>query len=143
MGDRMARVLIADDSKVMRKSLAAILSEAGHKIAAEAGNGLQACKEYEKHRPDLVTMDIDMPFVSGLEALRLIIARHPKANIVMISSESGSRLICEAMDVGAKAFIIKPFGINELLSTVNGLLHTEGRLENDSLDRIYKTIQSL
>lgn len=141
--DEMSRILIVDDSKIMRKSLAAILTEAGHTIVAEAGNGLQACKEFEKHRPDLVTMDIDMPYVNGLEALKVIMGKHPKANIVMVSSESSSRLICEVMSIGAKAFIIKPFYISELLDTVNNLLHFERVLEGDSLQKIYKTIQGL
>lgn len=139
----MAKILIVDDSAIMRKSLEAILTEAGHIVVAQAGNGFQACMEFERHRPDLVTMDIDMPHVSGLEALKSIMAKHPKANIVIVSSVSSCRLICEIMEAGAKVFIIKPFSINELLDTINGILHSESRLGYDSLERIYQTIQGL
>lgn len=137
----MAKILIADDSIIMRRNLRTILSEAGHTVIAEVGNGFQACLEYEKYRPELVAMDIDMPFVSGLEALKIIISKHPNANIIILSNKNSSRIICEAMNIGAKAVIIKPFRIQELIDTVDNVLNFKSTLNLDSLEKIYNAIE--
>ncbi|MDF2520242.1 MAG: response regulator receiver protein [Clostridia bacterium] len=137
----MAKVLIADDSEIMRKSLTVILTEAGHTVAAEAVNGLQACMEFEKSRPDLVIMDVDMPFFSGLDALRTIMKRNPMTNVVMLSSQSCSSVICETINAGAKALVIKPFYVQELMGAVNHALQYECDLKQASIDNIYRTIE--
>ncbi len=82
----MARILIVDDSAVMRLNLRKILMESGHEIIAEAPNGKVALNMYEKYKPDLVTMDITMPVMSGVDATGFIVSKYPDAKIVMISA---------------------------------------------------------
>jgi two-component system chemotaxis response regulator CheY len=82
----MARILIVDDSAIMRRNLANILSNGGHEIIGEASNGMQALGEYENYHPDLITMDITMPLTDGIEALVKILAKHSDAKVIMISA---------------------------------------------------------
>ncbi|WP_027087991.1 response regulator [Cohnella panacarvi] len=105
----MAMIMIVDDSSIIRRSLREILEESGHEVVAEAQNGEEALELYRSHRIDLVTMDIQMPGKSGIEAVRTIKAFDPEARIVMISSVEQRNLIYEAIKLGAKHYIIKPF----------------------------------
>lgn len=137
----MANILIADDSATMRKSLAAILAEAGYTVVAQAVNGLQACIEFERCRPDLVVMDINMPYMNGIEALKSIMRLHPSTNVLMLSHEIS--LISEALAAGAKGYVLKPFYVQEFVNAVNDILHSDNTLADSSLDRIYSIISSL
>ncbi|MBN2981915.1 MULTISPECIES: response regulator [Cohnella] len=105
----MARILIADDSAVMRATLKSILTKAGHAIAAEAFNGREAVEMYERFRPDLVTMDVMMPEMDGIAAIRHICEFDPRARIVVLSTMERQETIAEAIRAGAKEFITKPF----------------------------------
>ncbi len=105
----MARILLVDDSVIIRRNLKVILARLGHEIVGEASDGLEAFKAYKECKPDLVTMDISMPNSSGIEATHKIIEYDPKASIVMISALRQKKDIMEALDAGAKYFIIKPF----------------------------------
>lgn len=139
----MAKILIADDSVLMRKTLNTILLEAGFAVVAEAGNGYEACIEFDKHMPDLVTLDINMPFINGIEALRAILSKHPHAKIIMVSSEDCSSLISHAINMGAKDYVIKPFSIQGLINTINKVLMCENSLSNNNLENIFSKISAL
>lgn len=136
----MARILIVDDASIMRKNLKTILAEAGHAIVAEASNGSQAYIEYVKHRPDLVTMDITMPYMNGLDTLKKIINDYPDARIIIISSTNNNKVILEAIQSGAKNYIIKPFMVDKVLDVVNQVLQVTGQVSSDTIDRIYKNM---
>ncbi len=118
----MANILIVDDSVIMRRNLKSMLVQAGHTIVAEASDGLEAYREYGKHLPDLVTMDITMPVMNGIDAVKKIIATYPDANIIMISALDQRNMIFEAIQNGAKHYILKPITVEKILETVNGVL---------------------
>lgn len=104
----MASVLIVDDSMVMRKNLKNILVQGGYTVIDEAVNGEVAISKYQEHKPDFVTMDINMPEMDGIEAVKQIIAVDPKARIVMISSVNEKQMVMEALKYGAKYYVLKP-----------------------------------
>lgn len=104
----MALVLVVDDAAFMRMRLKKVLEEAGHEVI-EAGNGNEAVAAYEEHKPDLTLMDITMPEMDGLEALRTIRAKHPDAKIIMCSALGQESTVIEAIKAGARDFIVKPF----------------------------------
>jgi two-component system chemotaxis response regulator CheY len=116
------RVLIADDAAFMREMLRDILGQAGFEVCAEAADGNEAVSSYEEHEPDLVTLDIVMPRKSGLEALREIIARDPSAVVVMCSALGQEALVMEALESGAKDFVVKPFKADHVIEVLNKAL---------------------
>lgn len=118
----MLRVLIADDSFVMRQNIKEILEENGMQVVAEAANGKQACMEYDENLPDLVTMDINMPIMDGLTALKRILAKHPQANIIMISAEGQKNRLFQAIKGGAKHFIVKPITRKKTLEVIQRVM---------------------
>jgi len=112
------RVMIVDDALFMRNMLKDILVRAGHEVVAEAENGDTVLNLYLEHKPDLVTMDIVMPKKSGVEALQEIMANHPEACVVMVSALGQESLVLEAVEAGARDFIVKPFKEDKVLETV-------------------------
>lgn len=118
----MSRVLIVDDSPVMRRNLVFILSQAGHEIVAQGMDGAQAYHLYKTHSPDIVTMDISMPEVNGIEGVRRIIKDFPDAKIIMVSALNQKEMVLEALKFGAKHYIIKPVNPEKLLSVINKVL---------------------
>lgn len=118
----MATILIVDDAGVVRNLLRVYLEKAGHTVIAEANNGKEACILYEKHRPDLVTMDITMPSMSGIEAIKTIIQFDQKAKIIVVSAIGLKARIIEAIQAGAKHFIVKPFTSEKVCQIVNKVL---------------------
>ncbi len=116
------RILIVDDAAFMREMLRDILTEEGYEIVAEAADGDEAISAYNDCQPDLVMLDIVMPRTSGLEALREISAAHPGANIVMCSALGQEALVTEALDAGAKDFVVKPFKPERALEVVKKVL---------------------
>jgi two-component system chemotaxis response regulator CheY len=139
----MSNILIVDDSHVMRKNLKTILSEAGHTIVAEAVNGAQAYKEYNNHLPDLVTMDITMPFMNGVDALKKIIHEFPDAKIVIVSIANNNKVILEAMQCGASNYVLKPFTVEKVIRVVNQVLHINDQMSRETIERIYKSLNFL
>jgi two-component system chemotaxis response regulator CheY len=118
----MARILVADDASFMRQIIRDILESDGHQIVAEASDGVQAVEEWKKHHPDVVTMDIVMPRRSGIDAVRAIAAIDATARIVMCSALGQETLVTEALQAGARDFIVKPFKPDAVLATLRRVL---------------------
>lgn len=112
------RILIADDALFMRNMLKEIFVKAGFQVVGEAANGVEAVERYHELRPDLVTMDIVMPLRSGIEALQQITREDPDARVVMCSALGQEALVIEAVQAGAKDFIVKPFKEERVLDVV-------------------------
>lgn len=116
------RVLIVDDAVFMRDMIKDILAGEDFEIVGEAVHGVEAVDKYKELSPDLVTMDIVMPFKSGIEATKEILASDDKACIVMCSALGQESLVMEAIEAGAKDFIVKPFKAEDVLSVVRKVL---------------------
>ncbi len=115
----MARIMVVDDAAFLRAMLKDILIKAGHEVVFEAANGKEAVDRYRAYQPDLVTMDITMPVMEGIQALKEIRKLDPKANIIMCSAMGQKNLIIEAIQSGAKDFIVKPFQASRVLEAVD------------------------
>jgi len=120
----LASILIVDDSLIMRRNLRTILERNGHVVVAEATNGEDAIRLFELHHPDLVTMDITMPIMNGIEAVKRITTKYTKAIIIVISAFDQRSMLFEAMENGAKQYIIKPITEAKLLQAVKSTLET-------------------
>lgn len=120
----MANIIIVDDSTMARRSLAAILKHAGHTVVAEAANGMQAYNAYERHNPDLVTMDIAMPVMNGIDSIKKILKAHPHAVIIIVSAMNQRASIFEAIQSGAKHYILKPFTYEKVVDIINQVLNS-------------------
>ena len=120
----MAKVLVVDDAAFMRMMLKNILSANGHEIVGEAENGAQSLEKYAQLKPDLVTMDIVMPQLDGIEATREITRGHPGARIIMCTAVGQQAKVLEAMKAGAKGYIIKPFQAPKVLAEINKVLNS-------------------
>ena len=103
------RLLIVDDAPFMRRSLSKLAEERGWKVVGEAANGKEAVDQYIAIKPDIVTMDITMPEMDGIEAVKAIMALDPKARIVMCTALGQQDMVVDAVRAGAKDFIVKPF----------------------------------
>ena len=118
----MARILIADDASFMRQMIREIIEPEGHEVVGEATNGIEAVDLYNELSPDLVTMDIVMPKRSGIDAVKAILAEHPTACVVMCSALGQETLVMEALQAGARDFIVKPFKPDSVVSTIAKIL---------------------
>ncbi len=114
----MKRVLIVDDAAFMRMSIKNILTNYEYEIVGEAENGLEAVEKYKELQPDIVTMDITMPELDGIQALRMIKKLDPGASVVMVSALGQEAKMKEAIIYGAKGFIVKPFKEEILLGAL-------------------------
>ena len=118
----MARVLVVDDAAFMRKLLSDALASGGHEVVGEAGNGTEAVTRWQELRPELTTLDITMPEKDGLAALAEIMAIDPTARIVMCSALGQEAKVLEAVKLGAKDFVVKPFQPARVLEAVGKAL---------------------
>jgi two-component system chemotaxis response regulator CheY len=116
------RVLIVDDASFMRSIIRDIFARGPFTVVGEAENGADAVRLYREQRPDLATMDIVMPVMDGLAALREIIRLDPAARVVMVSALGQEALIAEAIDTGARDFIVKPFQPERVLKVAQSVL---------------------
>jgi two-component system chemotaxis response regulator CheY len=115
-------VLVCDDAIFMRTMISDILSQAGYEIVGEAETGAQAVERYKQLKPDLVTMDIVMPDLGGIEAVREIVKFDPTARILMCSAMGQQALVVEAIQAGARDFVVKPFQPSRVLEAVQRVL---------------------
>ena len=116
------RILIADDAAFMRMMLKDILTKGGYEIAGEAADGNEALAKYKELKPDLVTMDITMPNCDGIQALKQTKASDGGANVVMCSAMGQQAMVIEAIQSGAKDFIVKPFQADRVLEAIKKIL---------------------
>ena len=121
----MVRVLVADDTQFMRANLKIILERNNMQVVGEAENGIKVVKMYEELRPDVVTMDITMPGMDGIEAVRQIRKAHPDAKIVMVTALGQEMFVREAVVAGAKNFIVKPFKEDKIIEILNKVVLTK------------------
>ncbi len=120
----MAKILLADDAAFMRKVIKDTLSKNGFTDLYEAVDGADAVQKYEEVHPDLVILDITMPNMDGLEALKTIRAKNGSANVVMCSAMGQEAMVIDAIQSGAKDFIVKPFKADRIMKTVTTILGT-------------------
>jgi two-component system, chemotaxis family, chemotaxis protein CheY len=117
----MAKVLVVDDAAFMRVRAARVLEDAGH-VVAQAENGLEAVRQYADWRPDAVLMDITMPDMDGLTALKEIKKLDPGARVAMVTAMGQQAIVIEALKSGAKDFVLKPFQPDRVLAALQKLL---------------------
>ena len=117
----MAKVLIVDDAAFMRISIKNMLTNNGYEIIGEAENGAVGVEMYKELKPDIVTMDITMPEMSGLDALKEIQKFDPQAKVVMVSAMGQETMVREAIMSGAKGFIVKPFKEEGIIAAIKKL----------------------
>lgn len=115
----MKTVLIVDDAAFMRKMLSDILTKSGYNVVGEASDGNEAYSKYKELQPDIVTMDITMPICDGITAVKNIRADFPNANIIMCSAMGQQGMVIEAIQSGAKDFIVKPFNVTRVLDALS------------------------
>jgi two-component system chemotaxis response regulator CheY len=113
------KIMVVDDSRIAQLQLQEVLAGTDYEVIACCQNGEDALEQYDKVRPDLVTMDIVMPGMDGLDAARLLMQSHPDAKVVMISSLAYDDTIDEANKIGAKGFVYKPFQQDEILKALD------------------------
>ncbi len=118
----MAKILLADDAAFMRKVISDTLSKNGYTDLYEAVDGADAVEKFDEVKPDLVILDITMPNLDGLGALKAIRAKDSNANVVMCSAMGQEAMVMDAIQSGAKDFIVKPFKPDRLMKTVTSLL---------------------
>lgn len=118
----MAKILIVDDSKTSRKFLRNMLEQAGHEIVAEAVNGAEGVEKFRIYRPDIITMDITMPVLGGIDAVKDIIEIDPDAKIIMVTAAGQKANMIEALKKGAADFIQKPFDMDVIVNTIEKVM---------------------
>lgn len=123
MSSHAAKILIVDDASFMRVVLKDLITSSG--IASqimEAGDGLAAVEAYKKFRPDLVTMDVNMPKADGIQALKAIIQLDPRARVIMVTSVEQKHIVQDAMRAGAKDYVVKPFDRSNVAMVLNKVM---------------------
>ncbi|RPK15395.1 response regulator [Priestia endophytica] len=116
------RILVVDDAAFMRMMIKDILTKNGYEVVAEAADGLQAIEQYNEHKPDLVTMDITMPEMDGIHSLKEIKKVNPNAKVIMCSAMGQQAMVIDAIQAGAKDFIVKPFQADRVIEAISKTL---------------------
>ncbi|GIO21978.1 response regulator [Oceanobacillus sp. J11TS1] len=116
------KILIVDDAAFMRMMIKDILVKNGYEVAAEAQDGNEAVEKYKECQPDLVTMDITMPEKDGLAALKEILQVNPDAKVIMCSAMGQQAMVIDAIQAGAKDFIVKPFQADRVIEAIQKVL---------------------
>lgn len=116
------RVFVVDDAIFMRRMLSDILEEGGYTVCGEATTGKEAMARYKDLKPDLVTMDIIMPDMSGVEAVKELKKIYPKAKILMVSTMGQQAFVLEAVQAGAIDYIVKPFHPSKVLESIENII---------------------
>ncbi|OAS17707.1 response regulator [Paenibacillus oryzisoli] len=118
----MRKIMIIDDAAFMRALLKDYLISLGHEIVVEGCNGQEAIQLYKRYKPDLVTMDITMPEMDGISALKEIMKFDPRANVIMCSAMGQQQLVLESIRAGAKDFLVKPFSKDRIVEAVDRVM---------------------
>lgn len=116
------RILIVDDAIFMRRIISDALTKNGYNVVDEAGNGLEAVEKYKEHKPSLVLMDITMPEMNGIDAVKKIVDFDKDAKIIMCSAMGQDNMVKESVIAGAKDFIVKPFKPDDVIDKVSRLI---------------------
>jgi len=116
------RILIVDDAAFMRMMIKDILTKNGYEVVGEANDGAQAVEKYKELKPDLVTMDITMPELDGIAALKEIKKLDPQAKVIMCSAMGQQAMVIDAIQAGAKDFIVKPFQADRVIEAIKKTL---------------------
>ena len=103
------KVLVVDDSPIINRKICMMMDQIGYRVVGTAENGEEAIAVYKQCRPDVVTMDIAMPVMNGIEATRQIVKMYPQATIVMVTSHGQEKMVLDALKAGAKGYVLKPF----------------------------------
>ncbi len=118
MVSNMIRILIVDDSKTSRKMLRGILEDAGMEVVGEAANGQEALKLFTSLKPDIVTLDITMPVMDGINALKKLMEVDRTARVVMVTAAGQKGNVVEALKIGAKEFVAKPYEVDLIIDVI-------------------------
>lgn len=114
----MLKIVVVDDSLIIRRNIAKMLERMGHEIVAEAKNGKEAIACYSKHSSDLITMDITMPDMDGIEAVSGIMKRNSEAKIIMVTSHGQEAMVISAIKAGASGYVLKPVNAEKLTNAI-------------------------
>lgn len=118
----MAKVLIVDDAAFMRMTIKKMLEAHGHSVAGEAATGVEAVKKFTELKPEVVLLDITMPEMNGVDALKRIKELDPKARVIICSAMGQQAMVAQAIQYGAKDFIVKPFEEDRLIASVDKIM---------------------
>ena len=130
----MLNVLIVDDSMIIRKNLSRVVRKIGHNVVGLANSGVQAIEEYQKYKPDLVTMDITMPDMNGIEAVKHIVALDENAKIIMITSHGQEEMVIRAIQSGAMGYLLKPINEDKLIESISKIFPEYMKKNSDDID---------
>lgn len=114
----MARVMVVDDAVFMRMTIRKMIELEGYEVVGEAGNGVEAVQKYMEAQPDVVMLEITMPEMNGIDALKRIKEFDPKAKVIMCSAMGQQAMVAQAIQSGAKDFIVKPFEKDRVLAAL-------------------------
>lgn len=120
----MLKIFVVDDSLIMRRNIIKMIESLGHKVAGEAKNGHEAIELYRKFKPDLVTMDITMPGMDGLSAVKELKKIDKNAKIIMITSHGQEEMVIDAIRSGASGYLLKPININKFRDSIRKVFPT-------------------
>jgi two-component system, chemotaxis family, chemotaxis protein CheY len=121
-------ILVVDDSLITIKKLTQLLEKIGHNVIAHARTGQEAIEQYKLTKPDLVTMDITMPGMNGIEVTKIIIEEDPNALIIMVTSHGQEQMVVDSIEVGAKGYILKPIKSDQLQEAIEKVYEKYGEL---------------
>jgi two-component system chemotaxis response regulator CheY len=128
----MLKVLIVDDSLIIRKKISKLLEKLGHEVVFKATNGQEAIDGYEEFKPDLVTMDITMPDMDGITAVKHIIKKDAEAKVIMVTSHGQEDMVIKSIQAGAVAYMLKPITEDKLASAIGEVFIEYAVDEEDS-----------
>lgn len=134
------QILVVDDSLITVKKLSSMLTALGHKVVRTAATGVEALSAYEAYKPDLVTMDITMPDMDGIEATRRIREKFPDALIIMVTSHGQEKMVLDALKAGAKGYVLKPFREDKLKDVIETAV--KRNIRPDKLQEVIEKQQS-
>jgi len=123
---RSLNILVVDDSQLTTKKIAQMLTVIGHNMVASAKTGEEAIKQFAKHKPDMVTMDITMPDMNGIEATKRILQENPGALIMMVTSHGQEAMVLDAIESGAKGYLLKPLQAEKLKANIEEIYEKYG-----------------